>query len=127
MNTIVKVYNKNIYEYREVFRDKEYVVPANGFIELDYEEAIKFLGQMSKFKRAKDGTQDPRTFKWLVMDEADKKRVELFLRNEQEEKAKKVFVCHACGKEFMSKKKLLNHAEEEHADIMVKEDEEENE
>jgi len=124
MSTEVKIFNKNTYDYEETFRDQRYFIPAGGHIILDYEEAVKFLSHMSKFKRDKDGQQDPRTYKWLVMDEADKKRAELFLRNEQEEKAKKVFVCHACSKEFTSKKKLLAHAEEEHLDIMVKEEEE---
>jgi uncharacterized C2H2 Zn-finger protein len=114
LDSMVKIHNRNQYDYTEKFKGREIFVPAGSFIEMDYEEGNRFLGQMPEFKRLKDGTQDPRSFKWLEMDKDDRRRVELALRNESEDKAKKIFVCHACKKEFDDKKDLLKHVKKEH-------------
>ncbi len=121
---LVKIWNKNEYDYVEKFRGKEIHIRSGGSYAMDYEEANLFLGQMPKFIRRKDGTQDPRSYKKLVMDHDDRRRVELILRNEKEEKAKRTFVCMACGKEFDSKKELMKHSKIEHSDIIEKSDEE---
>jgi len=70
----------------------------------------------------KGGIQVPSSYKWLEMDTDDKRRAELNLRNESEEKSSKVFVCMACNKEFSSKKSLINHSKEKHSDILLEED-----
>ena len=121
---MVKVYNKGEFDYSEKFRGREIFIKANGFVKMDYEEAHLFMGQMQSFRRRKDGTQDPRTFKKLIMDHDDRRRVELLLRNESEEKSKKIFVCMACKKEFTSKKDLIKHSQEEHSEIQVKTEDE---
>jgi hypothetical protein len=120
---LVKIWNKNEYDYTEKFRGKEIYIKSGGHHKMDYEEAHLFLGQMPEFKRRKDGTQDPRSFKKLLMDHEDRRRVELILRNEKEEKSKKVFCCMACGKEFNTKAQLLAHSKEEHSEILVKDEE----
>ncbi len=117
---MVKIHNENVHEYREKWRGSEIYIKAGGYHKMDYEQANMFLGQMQPFAKRKDGTQDPRTFKKLVMDKDDKRRVELLLRNESEEKAKRVFVCMACNKEFDSKAALTKHSKSEHSEIMVK-------
>lgn len=122
MSNEVKVWNRNKYEYSEMFAGKEIVIPAGKHITMDYEQAQIFLGRMGKFIRTKDGQQDPKSFKWLEVDKDDKRRVELSLRNEQDEKIKKVFVCHMCGEEFSSRKSLLAHSTKEHADDLVEVD-----
>lgn len=121
MDSIVKVYNRNDHDYSEKFNGKEIYIKAKSFVKMDYEEANRFMGMLPQFKRLKDGQQDPVSFKWLEMDKDDRKRVELALRNESEEKAKKVFVCHACGKEFDDKKSLSKHAKE-HENMLVKDE-----
>ncbi len=121
MDSIVKVYNRNDHDYAEKFNGKEIYIKAKSFIKMDYEEANRFMGMLPQFKRLKDGQQDPVSFKWLEMDKDDRKRVELALRNESEEKSKKVFVCHACGKEFDDKKSLAKHAKE-HENMLVKDE-----
>lgn len=122
---LVKIHNKNEYDYTEKFRGRDIYIKAGGHVKMDYEEAHLFLGQMPQFRKKKDGTQDPTSFKKLVMDNEDRRRVELVLRNEVEEKAKKIFVCMACKKEFTSKKELIKHSEAEHSDIMVEAESEE--
>jgi hypothetical protein len=123
LDSQVKVHNKNDYDYSEKFQGNEIHIKSKGYIKMDYEEANRFLGKMPDFKRLKDGTQDPRSYKWLEMDKDDRKRVEMSLRNETEEKAKRIFVCMACKKEFDSKAALIRHSKDEHSDIMVKTDE----
>lgn len=121
---LVKIHNKNDFDYVEKFRGREIYIKANGHHKMDYEEAHLFLGQMPQFRRKKDGTQDPRSFKKLVMDAEDRRRVEQVLRNEVDDKSKKVFVCMGCKKEFGSKAALIRHSEEDHSEIMVKTDNE---
>jgi hypothetical protein len=121
---LVKIWNKNEYDYSEKFRGKEIYIKSGGHHKMDYEEAHLFLGQMPEFRRRKDGTQDPKSFKKLMMDQEDRRRVEMILRNEKEEKAKKVFVCMACAKEFTSKAELTKHSKIEHADILAKSEDE---
>jgi hypothetical protein len=124
MDLLVRVYNRNTYPYREQFKGQMIEIAPKGFIKMDYEEANRFLGQMQPFRRLKDGNQDPTSYKWLEIDKDDRRKVEAILRNEAEEKSKRVFVCMACSKEFDSKKELLKHSKE-HADMAVKDEKEE--
>jgi uncharacterized C2H2 Zn-finger protein len=121
LDSLVKVHNKNTYDYKENFKGKEIFIPAGKSIKMDYEEAHRFLGQMPEFKRTKDGNQDPTSYKWLEMDKDDRRRVELALRNETEEKSTKVFCCHACGEDFDDKKSLFKHVKKEHYGQLDKE------
>lgn len=121
MDLLVKIYNRNSYDYSEKFKGQMVEIKSKGFVKMDYEDANRFLGQLPSFKRLKDGQQCPSSFKWLEIDPVDRKRVESILRNEAEEKAKKVFVCMACGEEFDSKKELIKHSNMKHSDIMVEE------
>lgn len=121
MDSMVKVHNRNDYDYSENFRGVQINIKSKGFVKMDYEDANRFMGKMPEFKRLKDGTQDPKSFKWLEMDKDDRRRVELALRNESEEKAKRVFVCHACGKEFDDKKSLSKHSKD-HENMLVKDE-----
>ncbi len=121
---MVKIHNKGDYDYSEKFRGSEIFIKSKGFVKMDYEQANMFMGTMPPFSRRKDGTQDPRSYKKLVMDDDDRRRVEAILRNEAEDKSKKIFVCMACNKEFSSKAALKKHSTEDHAEMMVKEPEE---
>lgn len=114
MDTNVKVYNRNSFDHVEKFKGGIVTIKANSFIEMDYEEANLFLGQMFPPKFDKNGLQKKESFKRLEIDQADKKKAELHLRNEKDEKAKRIFVCMACGEEFKSKKELLKHCDENH-------------
>jgi len=102
-DTIVKVWNRNKYEYRELFKGKEIVIAAGKFVEMDYEQAISFLGKMCPIKKDKHGVCLPDSFKKLEIDQDDKRKAELSLRDEAEERSKKTFVCMKCMKEFTSK------------------------
>jgi hypothetical protein len=122
MDMMVKVWNRNKFDHKELWRDKQIHIPAGGHISMDYDEANRFMGQMFSPKFDKGGIQLPESYKWLEVDKDDRRRVEMSLRNETEEKAKRVFVCMACNKEFESKKALMAHSKEKHSDILVKEE-----
>ena len=125
MDTMVKVHNRNKFDHKEMFQGREIFIPANGYLLMDYEEANRFLGQMVTPKFDKGGVQLATSYKWLEIDKKDKLKAEATLRNEQEEKATKIFVCMACNKEFTSKSALLKHSKNEHSDLMVEDKEEE--
>jgi len=122
MDLTVKLWNRNKLDHNEKWRDKDISIPAGGYIKMDYDEANRFMGQMFTPKFDKGGIQVPSSYKWLEMDTDDKRRAELNLRNESEEKSSKVFVCMACSKEFSSKKSLINHSKEKHSDILLEEE-----
>jgi hypothetical protein len=115
----VKLYNRNTYDYNEVFRGEPIHIKAGGYIVIDYEKANLFMGTMCSVKKDKGGKALPESFKKLEMDKEDRRRVELFLRDEKEEKARKTFVCHKCNEEFRSKASLVEHVKDEHLDDLA--------
>ena len=120
MENAVRVWNRNTYPYSEKFRGKEYSIPAGKCIEMSYDEAVLFLGSFTPIVRKGDGTCDPRSFKKLEIDPEDKaairdQRLHLIDKDEKET----VFVCHACSKEFLTKKGLEKHIKDKHMTEMV--------
>ncbi len=43
----VKVWNENTYDFKQEVKGVQLVIPAKGFIEMDYEEAVDFKGMYS--------------------------------------------------------------------------------
>ena len=54
---IVKVHNDNTYDYKELFRDKNILIPAGKWIEMEYDEALLFKGSYSPILT--DGDKQP--------------------------------------------------------------------
>lgn len=50
-----KVHNNSDKEYREMFKGKEVVIPARGFVEMDHYEAVEFVGQWKPFVKTERG------------------------------------------------------------------------
>lgn len=66
---IVKVWNKNIHPHTEVFKGTTLTVPANGFIMMEYEEAVEFAGQFTGVaKLGPNGKPDPTQFKMIKVE-----------------------------------------------------------
>ena len=65
---LVKVWNDNSYPHTEKFKGTKITIEPGAFIELDYEEAIEFLGGFTPRVKRGDGTDDPRFFKKLRME-----------------------------------------------------------
>lgn len=64
----VKLWNDNDHEHREVFKGDEIVIPAKGFIEMDFEDAVDLKGQFTPVRFIRDGVPDPKSFKMLRHD-----------------------------------------------------------
>lgn len=79
IDTQVKLYNRNKYDYSEIFNGVHIHIPASGHVVMDYEQANRFMGKMPAIKKDKHGNQLPETYKWLEMDIEDKRRAELAL------------------------------------------------
>lgn len=66
---IVKVWNKNIHPHTEMFKGAKLTVPANGFIMMEYEEAVEFAGQFTGVaKLAPNGKPDATQFKMISVE-----------------------------------------------------------
>lgn len=120
MSNIVKVWNRNSFDHKELFKDDAVFIPAGKYIEMDYYDAVQFLGQFYPMKFGKDGIQDPKSYKWLEIDPEDKKKV--FQSKGDKDEKDQVFVCHRCNKEFLTKNGLLKHIKTRHLDEMADKD-----
>jgi hypothetical protein len=65
---MVKVWNKNVFDYREKFRDQHIHIPAGKFIMMDSEEAHIFKGSFCVPLRDQDGNQLPEGFKMISIE-----------------------------------------------------------
>lgn len=63
----VSVFNDNIHPYTERFKGDDITIPAKGSIEMDWEEAVQFAGQMGRgiAPIGGDGRPDARYFKMI--------------------------------------------------------------
>jgi hypothetical protein len=69
MSTIVKVWNDNVHPHVETFKGEVQTIPAGGYIEMDYVEAVQFAGQFTSPKFITDGVPDPKAYKMLRVDQ----------------------------------------------------------
>ncbi len=66
---IVKVHNDNVHDHKEEFKGTKLLIPAGGFIEMEYEEAVQFQGQCTGIAPVgEDGAPDARFFKMIRVD-----------------------------------------------------------
>ncbi len=119
---IVKVWNKNSYPYSEKFKDQPITIEANSYVEMDYDEAVLFMGTFRTPVKMKDGRQDPKSYKWLEIDKDDQKAVRDARASAAGDAAEKTFVCHVCQKEFRTKNGLLKHTRDKHIGQLVDKD-----
>lgn len=47
MSTLVKVWNRSKYDWKERFKGEEIKIPAGSFIEMEYLDGVEFAGQFS--------------------------------------------------------------------------------
>jgi uncharacterized C2H2 Zn-finger protein len=111
MGKMVEVHNLNTHPYREHFRDGIISIPAKGFIEMEWEEAVMFKGTMNQVERDGDGNVLPTSYKMLkiVQDAKGKQEMEAMRAKET------TFKCQACGFIAGDKQELHIHVKEEHA------------
>lgn len=66
---IVKVWNDHDRDHVEKFKNAEVRIPAGGYIEMDYIDAIDFKGQFFGMKMLGPNNPDPKTFKKIRVEE----------------------------------------------------------
>ena len=120
---LVKVWNLNKHEHAEKFRGKEIIIPANSYTQMEYHEAVDFLGQFYPPRYNKAGLALPESFKRLEIDGDDLKAARLEAEGKAKSKADKTFVCGLCNEEFPTKAKLIKHVAKAHKDRLVDPDE----
>lgn len=103
-----KVWNDNKYPHSEMFKGDEVYIPAGSFIEMDYQEAIQFKGQMAPVKFNHDGIGTPETYKMI--------RVEPIMENAEEKTFSADTTCLACGEKLSDQLSLAKHILEKHSD-----------
>ncbi len=95
---MVKVHNDNVHAHKEDFKGTKLEIPAKGFIEMEYEEAIQFQGQCTGIApEGSDGNPDARFFKMIRVDHV---APELVFKDES-------LVNHMTGKQASSADELL--------------------
>lgn len=115
----VKLYNDNDLDHKERYKGAQIIIKAHDYIEMDYDEARQFMGQYFPYIKTKGGTQDPKSYKMLRIDEEDAQRIRDIKASNAGDEKEKVFVCQSCGNEFRTKKGLLKHIKSKHSSEMV--------
>lgn len=91
MSALVKVWNDNVHPHSERFKGKEITIPAKGYIEMDFIDAVDFQGQFTSMKKLGTGADDPRGFKMIRVE----RPAEPIFKDDPQ-------VFHATGKNFGS-------------------------
>jgi hypothetical protein len=89
MSEMVRVWNKNKFDYSEQFKNKMITVPAGQFIMMELFEATEFKGKYPG--------------KGVI------KMIKIEKIPGQQNKTADIQVCNMCGKEFFTEKTLFEH------------------
>lgn len=111
----VKVWNDNTHPYSETFKDNKIVIPAGGFIEMEYYEAHELKGGYKAIERDGDNQPLPSSFKMIRVEEP--KSGELDSKIELNK-------CVACAFRGSSPVELHGHILAAHSEQIAKVDEE---
>jgi hypothetical protein len=105
-----KVFNDNIFEYKERFKGDQIVIPAKGYIEMQYEEAMEFKSTFSPIVLDADGRPKAEGFKMIRVEPiGDPTKAKSKLDENK---------CHACGKVLESQAALAAHILEVHPESL---------
>ena len=115
---ISRVWNDNIYPYKEKFKDQDIHIPAGKFIEMEHLEAVQFLGTYCGIERDTDGQPLAKSFKKLRVERTSKPVSQHVAENRRED-----FICMACKFRAKDQKELDAHSEKEHRHMWADEEE----
>lgn len=102
----VKVWNKNVHDFKAQFRDQMISIPAKSFIEMEEGEAQDFKYDFSPVVKGGDNQPDPKFFKMIEIE-----RITPAASVKVEEN-----VCMMCKHKAASKSDLEKHTKEFHLD-----------
>lgn len=104
-----RVYNDSPWVHKETFKGDPVVIPANGFIEMEFYDAHEFKGQYVPIVKDAGGQQDEKSFK----------RIRIIPITGEESKVEAKQVCQACKYEASSKQDLEEHIDATHLDELA--------
>lgn len=113
---LVRVWNDNVFPFKQKFRDKDILIGPKKFIEMEETEAYEFKSAYSPIERDGDGQPKPESYKMIRIEKTDK-TAHKPVANANE------FLCQACGFHATNKKDLDAHIDENHLDQLVDKDE----
>jgi hypothetical protein len=111
----VKVYNDNTHPYTETFKDNKIVIPAGGFVEMEYYEAHEFKGTYKAIERDGDNQPLPSSYKKIRIEELKAGEVDAKIESNK---------CVACSFRGSSALDLHGHILAAHSEQVAKVDEE---
>jgi hypothetical protein len=114
--TLVRVWNDNVFPFRQVFKGNEIYIGAKKFIEMEETEAYEFRGAYSPIVRDGDGQPTPESYKMIRVEKTDKSA-------HKPAPAAQEHICQACGKQFGNKKELETHIDSEHIEQLADKEE----
>lgn len=94
----VKLWNDNIYDFKQRFKEVDYSIPAKGFIEIEEDEAHQLVCAYYPVERDAGGKQKPHSYKML--------RIE-----GRSQVAADPYQCLACGYKAYNALELKAHTE----------------
>ncbi len=110
----VKVWNDNPHtDWAEKFKGDDVNIPSGKCIEMEFYEAHEFRGQYTPIRIRGDGTQDPKSFKMIRVEQLTQEK-----RDEMDE-GQEVFQCNLCKKIYTTEASLMKHSESQHEDQIV--------
>lgn len=110
---MVKVWNDNVHPFKQRFRDKHIEIGPKQCIEMEREEAHLFKYEFSPIERDANNQPMPTSFKMIRIEDHES----LFTDAKKDE-----FGCIACKYKAVSKKDLMTHLIDKHADDLVTDD-----
>jgi hypothetical protein len=108
----VKVWNDNVHDYKEKFRDENILIKAKSFIEMEEDQANIFRGTFSSFVLDGDGNHTDKGFKMIRIEKVSPTEIKMSDK----------FTCHVCQYEAVSDTGLDEHVKATHAHLLVKDE-----
>lgn len=111
---MVKVWNDNIFDYKEKFRDEKIEIKARGFVMMEEDQAHQFKCNFSSAVLDADGNKIPEGFKMIRIEKVGAPTVP--------ELTDTAIKCNACGYVAQNEADLGEHSLESHSHLMVKDE-----
>ena len=114
----VRVWNDNVYPYKETFKGDPLVIGSKSYIEMEEEDAVQFRGTFAPMVRDADGNDMPQGFKMIRIEKITAEMLEA-------EAAPKVDpnVCLVCKYKAGSQADLDEHLKAAHSEQLVVDEE----
>ena len=113
----VRVWNKNVHDFKQEYQDQMIEIPAGKYIMMDEDHAQRFVSMYHPIMVDGGGTQLPESYKMLAIDKVGIKEQNAAMKPADEWK------CLGCGFVANTEKQLSNHINEKHLDDLADADE----